>query len=59
MDMPSFVSSRLSQSVMVKGRRFEMDVYRAEDEDLWPLDVVSDEGTSFIGVNPLQRNRQR
>ena len=53
MDMPSIVSSELSQSVLVEGRRFQIDFYRAEDEDFWTLEVINDEGTSFIWGDPF------
>ena len=52
MDIPSIVSSDLSQSVMVEGRRFDIDIYRAEDEDFWTLEVINDEGTSFVWDDP-------
>ena len=48
MDMPSIISSYLSQNVMVDGRRFEIDIYRLDDEDCWTLEVINDEGRSYV-----------
>ena len=51
--MPSIVSSDLSQFVLVEGRRFEIDIYRAADEDYWVLEVINDEGVSFLWDDPF------
>ncbi len=48
MDIPSIVSSDLSQGVMVDGRHFRIDIYRAIDGDFLTLEVINDEGTSFV-----------
>ena len=51
--MPSIVSSDFSQNVLVEGRRFHIDIYRSDDEDFWTLEVINDEGTSFVWGDPF------
>ena len=41
------ISSPLSQSVVVEGNRFEIQIYRGEDTP-WSLEVVNAKGTSFV-----------
>lgn len=40
--------SRKSQSIMVEGHRFEIQIYKAIDENSWILEVENEKGTSFI-----------
>ena len=34
--------------MLVDGRRFDIDIYRLDDEDCWTLEVINDEGHSFV-----------
>ncbi len=36
---------------MVDGRRFEIDIYRLDDQDCWTLEVINDEGGSYVWDN--------
>ncbi|WP_051539424.1 hypothetical protein [Sulfitobacter sp. 20_GPM-1509m] len=44
---PEIIDSPLSQSVMVEGHRFEIQIYRGENT-LWTLEVVNEKSTSFV-----------
>ena len=45
---PKLVISGRSGAVLVDGMRFRLDIYRAEDEPDWILEVVDAEGTSHV-----------
>lgn len=47
-DAPNIVNSGKSQSFVVDGLRFDIQIYRAEDETEWLLEVVDCEGTSHV-----------
>ncbi len=42
------IESDLSQSVVVKGHRFDIQIYRGGDEPDWILEIVNPQGTSII-----------
>ncbi|UOA16503.1 hypothetical protein [Sulfitobacter dubius] len=41
------ICSPLSQSVVVEGNRFKIQIYRGEDTQ-WSLEIVNAKGTSFV-----------
>lgn len=45
-DAPNIVYSGESQSFIVDGYRFDIQIYRGEDEAEWLLEVVDSAGTS-------------
>jgi hypothetical protein len=51
------IDSPLSQSVMVEGHRFEIQIYRGEDT-LWTLEVVNENAISYVRdeLFPTDRN---
>ncbi|CUH48750.1 hypothetical protein [Ruegeria atlantica] len=53
MDIPSFVSSDLSQSVSVDGSRFEICIHRTSGQEYWTLEVINYKGKSFVWDDPF------
>ena len=53
MNMHSIISSDLSQSVMVDGLRFEINIFCTEGQDFWRLEVLNYKGKSFIWDDPF------
>lgn len=47
-DAPKIVHSGKEQSFLVDGYRFNIQIYRAEGEKDWLLEVVDFEGTSHV-----------
>ena len=47
-ETPNLVTSTKSQSVMVDGYRFDIEIYRLETDKPWTLEVVDFEGTSHV-----------
>lgn len=47
-DEPALVTSSKSQSVVVDGYRFAIEIHRMENEKSWTLEVVDIEGTSHV-----------
>lgn len=56
-DVPNIVHSGKSQSVVVDGLRFDIQIYRAEDEKDWILEVVDAEGTSHVWEDRFASDR--
>ena len=57
MDVTSIVFTDLSQFELVEGRRFEVEIYCASDEDYWVLEVINDEGVSFLWDDPFAADK--
>ncbi|MTD99847.1 hypothetical protein GIY56_06080 [Paracoccus sp. YIM 132242] len=47
-DTPNIIHSGKSQSFIVDGYRFDIQIYRGEDEAEWLLEVVDSEGSSHV-----------
>ena len=47
-DEPNLVVSPKSQSVLVDGVRFRIEIFRLETDPAWSLDVVDPENTSHV-----------
>jgi len=45
---PNLVTSPKSQSVVIDGYRFDLEIYRLERERDWTLEVVDQDGTSHV-----------
>ncbi|MDH2327824.1 hypothetical protein QCN27_13215 [Cereibacter sp. SYSU M97828] len=56
-DTPNIVHSGKSQSVVVDGLRFDIQIYRGEDEKDWILEVVDAEGTSHVWEDRFASDR--
>jgi uncharacterized protein len=51
---PNIVNSGLSRRITVEGRFYQVEIYRLEDDTVWTLEVVDDEGTSTVWDEPFQ-----
>lgn len=47
-EIPNLVTSSKSQSVIVDGYRFDIEIYRLESDETWTLEVTDAEGTSHV-----------
>ena len=47
-DEPNIVTSGKSQTVLVDGLRFSIEIYRLETGSTWTLEVVDPENTSHV-----------
>ena len=47
-DEPNLVASPQSQSVLIDGVRFGIEIYRLETDSTWTLEVVDPENTSHV-----------
>ncbi|MBN2429399.1 MAG: hypothetical protein JXK94_13780 [Deltaproteobacteria bacterium] len=47
-DEPKLVESPLSQAISSGGRTVKVEIYRAEDEPSWVLEVVDEYGNSTV-----------
>lgn len=47
-EAPKIIVSEKSQAVLVDGYRFQIDIYRADDEADWLLAVVDQQGKSYV-----------
>lgn len=47
-DEPNLVASGKSQSVVIDGFRFDIEIYHLEGDNFWTLEVVDCEGTSHV-----------
>ncbi|MFA3919334.1 hypothetical protein [Ruegeria hyattellae] len=47
-DEPALVSSPKSQSIIVDGYRFDIEIHRLDFETGWTLEVVDQDGTSHV-----------
>jgi hypothetical protein len=47
-EVPNIVTSGRSKAVMVDGVRFQIEIYRLEQEHEWVLEVVDPDGTSVV-----------
>lgn len=56
-DTPNIVHSGKSQSVVVDGLRFDIQIYRGEAEKDWILEVVDAEGTSHVWEDRFASDR--
>lgn len=45
---PNIVTSGKSQTVLVDGLRFSIEIYRLETDSTWTLEVVDPENTSHV-----------
>ena len=45
---PNLVTSSKSQSVLVDGHRFEIEIYKLEGVSAWTLEVIDAKGTSHV-----------
>ena len=45
---PNLVTSSKSQSVLVDGHRFEIEIYKLEEGSAWTLEVIDAKGTSHV-----------
>jgi len=48
MSDPNLVTSGLSRRVTVEGHELRIEIYKLEDDKSWTLEVVDEEGTSFV-----------
>ena len=51
MDEPNLVTSGKSQTVMIDGYPFSIEIYKLEGDKTWRLEVVDQEGTSHVWDN--------
>ncbi|WP_298855748.1 hypothetical protein [uncultured Ruegeria sp.] len=47
-DEPKLVMSDKSKSVLVDGYRFEIEIYRLDNQNKWTLEAVDCEDTSYV-----------
>lgn len=52
-DESKLILSELCQAVMVDGHRFEIEIYRLEEQDRWTLEVIDFEGSSYVWDDKL------
>ncbi len=45
---PKLIISDKCKSVLVDGYRFEIEIYRLENQDLWTLEVIDVEDASYV-----------
>ncbi|WP_299951685.1 hypothetical protein [uncultured Ruegeria sp.] len=48
LDEPKLIISDKCKSVLVDGYRFEIEIYRLENQDLWTLEVIDVEDASYV-----------
>lgn len=48
MSDPNLITSGLSRRVTVEGHELRIEIYKLEDDKSWTLEVVDEEGTSFV-----------
>lgn len=56
-DEPNIVTSGKSQSVMIDGLRFQIEIYRLEADSTWTLEVVDQENTSHVWDEPFASDK--
>lgn len=56
-EIPNIIHSGKSQSVLVDGCRFDIQIYKAEGETAWILEVVDAEGTSHVWEDRFASDR--
>lgn len=44
----NLVLSAKNRAVLVDGYRFEIEIYRLDDQDCWTLDVIDIDGASYV-----------
>lgn len=47
-DIPNLVTSGSSQTVIIGGYSFSIEIYRLENEAKWTLEVVDEDGMSHV-----------
>lgn len=55
---PNLVTSGKSQSVVIDGFRFDIEIYRLEADDFWALEVVDYEGTSHVWDDQFKSDKE-
>jgi len=58
MSDPDIVMSPLCREIIENGTKFQVDIYRGEDDSGWILEVIDEENASTVWDDPFDTDRE-